>query len=165
VGLEDLVRGATAHGVTVVAPALVGDQPGIGFAFEPRMVAFRSLDWFKIGVVAVREASVAISKQTVSIADLMTSAVTRSISAVLGMLPLRVVRQRRRSRGVAVAPVADPGPEGYSERHGGLGADLDPSFAYRTRCRGLSDQGNNRAARGVEMSRIRTATTVVKELR
>ena len=31
-----------------------------------RMVALRSLDWFRIGVVAVRDTYIAISKQTVS---------------------------------------------------------------------------------------------------
>jgi len=41
-------------------------------------VALRSLDWFRIGVVAVRDTYVAISKQTVSIAERMTSAVTAS---------------------------------------------------------------------------------------
>src|ERR1700736_6137712 len=42
------------------------------------IVALRSLDWLRIGVVAVRETNVAISKQTVSIAERMTSAVTAS---------------------------------------------------------------------------------------
>ena len=43
-----------------------------------RIVALRSFDWFRIGVVAVRETNVAISKQTVSILERMTSAVTGS---------------------------------------------------------------------------------------
>ena len=40
------------------------------------MVALRSLDWLRIGVVAVRETYVAISKQMVSMAPRTTSAVT-----------------------------------------------------------------------------------------
>ena len=44
-----------------------------------RIVALRSFDWLRIGVVAVRETNVAISKQTVSIAERMTSAVTTSM--------------------------------------------------------------------------------------
>src|ERR1700693_1424307 len=47
-----------------------------------RMVALRSLLWFKIGVVAVRDTYVAISKQMVSSIDRMTSAVTGSMVAV-----------------------------------------------------------------------------------
>ena len=43
------------------------------------MVALRSLDWLRMGVVAVRDTNVAISKQTVSMAERITSAVTRSI--------------------------------------------------------------------------------------
>ena len=43
-----------------------------------RMVALRSLLWLRIGVVAVRDTKVAISKQMVSIPDRMTSAVTGS---------------------------------------------------------------------------------------
>jgi hypothetical protein len=46
--------------------------------FASRMVALRSLLWLRIGVVAVRETYVAISKQMVSIAPRMTSAVTWS---------------------------------------------------------------------------------------
>ena len=42
------------------------------------MVALRSLVWFRIGVVAVRDTYVAISKHMVSIAPRMTSAVTGS---------------------------------------------------------------------------------------
>ena len=41
-----------------------------------RIVALRSLLWFRIGVVAVRDTYVAISKHTVSIAPRSTSAVT-----------------------------------------------------------------------------------------
>src|ERR1700722_17792498 len=43
-----------------------------------RMVALRSLDWFKMGVVAVRLTYIAISKQTVSMVPRMTSAGTGS---------------------------------------------------------------------------------------
>src|SRR5271157_5157701 len=43
-----------------------------------RIVALRSFDWFRIGVVAVRETCVAISKATVSSAPRITSAVTGS---------------------------------------------------------------------------------------
>ena len=46
-----------------------------------RMVALRSFDWLRIGVVAVRETYAAISKHTVSIAERTTSAVTGSTSA------------------------------------------------------------------------------------
>ena len=41
-----------------------------------RIVALRSLLWLRIGVVAVRDTNVAISKQIVSIAERITSAVT-----------------------------------------------------------------------------------------
>src|SRR5437763_17116143 len=44
-----------------------------------RMVALRSLDWLRIGVVAVKETCVAISNAIVSSAPRMTSAVTGSI--------------------------------------------------------------------------------------
>jgi hypothetical protein len=50
-------------------------------ASRPRQsntVALRSLLWFRIGVVAVRDTYVAISKQMVSIAPRTTSAVTGS---------------------------------------------------------------------------------------
>src|SRR5450631_2947959 len=43
-----------------------------------RMVALRSLDWLRMGVVAVRETYMAISKHMVSMAPRMTSAVTGS---------------------------------------------------------------------------------------
>jgi hypothetical protein len=58
-----------------------------------RMVALRSLDWLRIGVVAVRETYMAISKQTVSMVPRMTSAVTGST------VPSAI----RRSRGPAKA--------------------------------------------------------------
>jgi hypothetical protein len=45
------------------------------------MVALRSLDWFKMGVVAVRDTYIAISKQMVSMPPLITSAVTESTGA------------------------------------------------------------------------------------
>ena len=58
-----------------------------------RIVALRSFDWLRIGVVAVRDTYVAISKQMVSIAPRTTSAVTGSTvgrvaqaSAALGQL-------------------------------------------------------------------------------
>src|SRR5579862_2651353 len=56
--------------------------------FQSWMVALRSLDWLRIGVVAVRDTYVAISKQTVSIADRMTSAVTASTEPVAGRVTM-----------------------------------------------------------------------------
>src|SRR6516162_7842647 len=52
--------------------------------FQSWIVALRSLDWLRIGVVAVRDTNVAISKQTVSMAERMTSAVTTSTAASVG---------------------------------------------------------------------------------
>ena len=49
-----------------------------------RTVALRSFDWFRIGVVAVRDTYSAISKQTVSMPPRMTSAVTGSTRVRLG---------------------------------------------------------------------------------
>src|SRR5580698_2711623 len=54
---------------------------------QSRIVALRSLLWLRIGVVAVRETNVAISKQTVSMAERITSAVTRSIAASSRFMP------------------------------------------------------------------------------
>ena len=56
-------------------------MPTLSAARRPlpsRMVALRSLDWLRMGVVAVRETYMAISKQTVSMVPRMTSAVTGS---------------------------------------------------------------------------------------
>src|SRR6516164_1140635 len=56
-------------------------MPTLSAASRPlpsRMVALRSLDWLRMGVVAVRDTYMAISKQTVSIVPRMTSAVTGS---------------------------------------------------------------------------------------
>src|SRR5579864_5022292 len=52
------------------------------------IVALRSLDWLRIGVVDVRDTKVAISKHTVSIADRMTSAVTASTVPVGGRVTM-----------------------------------------------------------------------------
>ncbi len=55
-------------------PTLSAGQP----ARPSRMVALRSFDWLRMGVVAVRDTYMAISKQTVSMVPRMTSAVTGS---------------------------------------------------------------------------------------
>lgn len=54
------------------------------------MVELRSFDWLRIGVVAVSDTYVAISKHTVSMADRTTSAVIGSIGAA-GGVPFVVV--------------------------------------------------------------------------
>src|SRR5260370_8039815 len=74
-----------------------------------RMVALRSLLWFRIGVVAVRDTYVAISKQMVSSIDRMTSAVTGSMVAVSSTTehPARARRERLGQRGVVLP---DRGP-------------------------------------------------------
>src|SRR5580693_9207722 len=75
-----------------------------------RMVAFRSLLWLRMGVVAVRETYVAISKHTVSIAERITSAVTRSMSSfvVTGVL-------RRQGGSIRRSDVRiTPGSHGHS---------------------------------------------------
>ena len=47
-----------------------------------RMVALRSFDWLRIGVVAVLDTYVAISNETVSMAERITDAVTLSVLEV-----------------------------------------------------------------------------------
>src|SRR5438034_6297062 len=66
-------------------------MPTLSAARRPlasRIEPLRSLDWLRMGVVAVRLTYVAISQHTVSIAPRMTSAVTGSTAVPSASLPL-----------------------------------------------------------------------------
>src|ERR1700736_5340643 len=76
---------------------------------ESRMVALRSLLWFKIGVVAVRDTNVAISKQIVSSIDRITSAVTEA-TAGRSLTPEHATGARLQRLGNRRAVLADRGP-------------------------------------------------------
>ncbi len=71
-----------------------------------RIVALRSFDWLRMGVVAVRDTYVAISKQIVSIAPRTTSAVTGSTVGASLMRP-RLLASSTRSTYVMV-PSSSP---------------------------------------------------------